>query len=142
MKHIFGIKKLKLTMIVLSSFVLIAGQLISPAWAEDPAVPDDWMEMPEQAEEDEPIREEPEESPCFIATAAYGSSAAPEVVALRGFRDGLIISSASGRLFADAYYMFSPVLSAAVDGDGMPGYVIRLHLAPMVVIAERFLNIN
>lgn len=49
---------------------------------------------------------------CYIATAVYGDYYAPEVIALRRFRDETLSRSIAGRLFIAAYYRFSPPLAA------------------------------
>ena len=49
--------------------------------------------------------------PCFIATAAYGSSAAVEVVRLRRYRDEVLRHSWWGRGFIAAYECLSPPLA-------------------------------
>ena len=45
---------------------------------------------------------------CFIASAVYGSADAPEVVALRHFRDNSLRRLWLGRVFIKAYYNLSP----------------------------------
>ncbi len=45
---------------------------------------------------------------CFIATATYGSAFAPQVIALRRFRDEVLLPSDIGSLFVTAYYFVSP----------------------------------
>jgi len=46
--------------------------------------------------------------PCFIATAACGHEAAPEVRILRAFRDGCLERSAAGRALTAVYERCSP----------------------------------
>ncbi len=45
---------------------------------------------------------------CYIATMVYGHHDAPQVVALRKFRDNSLKRTATGRLFIKLYYKFSP----------------------------------
>jgi hypothetical protein len=45
---------------------------------------------------------------CFIATAAYGDADAPEVEALRRFRDRRLLTSRPGAAFVRLYYRLSP----------------------------------
>lgn len=52
---------------------------------------------------------------CFVATAAFGSYDAPEVVALRNFRDQYLLEKKWGRVFVDIYYRTSPPLARILD---------------------------
>ena len=69
---------------------------------------------------------------CFIATAAYGYYAAPEVQALRVFRDRYLMTSAPGRAFVAWYYQHGPAAAALLNAH--PGYkpVVRAALMPAV----------
>lgn len=49
---------------------------------------------------------------CFIASAVYGSPAAPEAEALRYVRDHRLMRSAPGRAFVQLYYRVSPPIAA------------------------------
>jgi hypothetical protein len=69
---------------------------------------------------------------CFIATAAYGYYSAPEVQALRVFRDRYLLSSAPGRMFVQWYYRRGPIAAAFLNDH--PGYkpLVRAALMPAV----------
>ena len=52
--------------------------------------------------------------PCYVATAAFGSTMHPEVALLRRFRDAHLSRSSLGILFIRSYDVFGPVLAALV----------------------------
>jgi len=55
-------------------------------------------------------------SSCFIATAAYGDVDAPEVEALRRFRDRHLLTNRPGAAFVRFYYRVSPPLARMIEG--------------------------
>lgn len=75
-------------------------------------------------------------SPCFVATAAYGSPMASEVGALRRFRDRYLMSSELGHALVSAYYEVGPVLADAIRDDEDRRTAARSLLAPVVWMAE------
>jgi hypothetical protein len=76
---------------------------------------------------------------CFIATAAYGSAAMPEVALLRQFRDAHLKPRRSGRLIICTYEWWSPPLAAWIAGRPAARlWVRRLVLSPMVRIARHW----
>jgi hypothetical protein len=48
------------------------------------------------------------EPSCYVATMVYGSTEAPEVIALRRFRDQYLLPNKYGRAFVKWYYSNSP----------------------------------
>jgi hypothetical protein len=71
---------------------------------------------------------------CFVATAAYGSSLAPEVDRFRVFRDAVLLRRRLGRLFVRAYYALSPPAAAVVRRSAYFRRTARIFLS---VIARR-----
>ncbi len=69
---------------------------------------------------------------CFIATAAYGSYLAPEVMVLRGFRDRYLLTNGPGQAFVDLYYRFSPPIAAFIKEHDSLKEAVRWGLTPVV----------
>jgi hypothetical protein len=51
---------------------------------------------------------------CFVATAAFGDSNAPEVIYLSAFRDDSLSQSILGRTLIHSYYAVSPQLATII----------------------------
>jgi hypothetical protein len=97
---------------------------------------------PVQATE-EPVRasERPAEkkSNCFIATAAYGSPYAHEVVYLRHFRDTVLLSYRYGRSFVSIYELLSPRLAAYISVRPWLRFIVRHTIVePILLIIRMF----
>ena len=77
---------------------------------------------------------------CVIATAAYGSELAPEVVYMRYVRDRLIGSTPTGRTLVASfnvfYYSWSPPLAERIAGNGLLRALFRVLLLPLVGIVH------
>jgi len=75
---------------------------------------------------------------CVIATATYGSELSPEVQFLRGFRDGVVMSTFSGsqfmRVFNAWYYSFSPYLAEFVSTNPILRSITKAVLYPLLGI--------
>ncbi len=72
-------------------------------------------------------------SGCFIATAAYGSPLASEVIFLSRFRDEVLLKSKFGVLFVSFYYYASPPLASLIARVDFLRTVTRtLFLAPIL----------
>jgi hypothetical protein len=78
-------------------------------------------------------------SGCFIATAAFGSYRAPEVILLQKFRDRILLTNAPGRLFVEYYYWLSPSLAGVISQYDSLRSATRLALKPLIfTIQHRF----
>jgi hypothetical protein len=73
-----------------------------------------------------------QKSGCFIATAAYGSPMAKEVVALRRFRDKILSHYRIGREMIEIYYSISPPIAEIINKSRRVRSVTRCLLAPII----------
>jgi len=75
------------------------------------------------------------ETPCIIATVAYGGPVAPPVVYMRHVRDDLIGSSKTGQALVEGwnrfYYSWSPTLAATASRSESLRFLLRALLSPL-----------
>jgi hypothetical protein len=69
---------------------------------------------------------------CFIATAAYGFYSAPQVQALRDFRDRYLVTNAPGRAFVAWYYRYGPRGAHFINAHPYFKPLVRVALFPLV----------
>jgi hypothetical protein len=74
----------------------------------------------------------PATAKCFIATAAFGSADAEEVMALRRFRDRQLVGTPAGDWFVQAYYRVSPPIADAIADRPVLKTIVRAGLRVMV----------
>jgi subtilisin family serine protease len=79
-------------------------------------------------------------SSCFIATAAYGSESARDVVVLRQFRDRYLVTNAPGAAFAKLYYRLSPPVASLIADRPALKKAVRIGLTPTVAFAQVILE--
>jgi hypothetical protein len=71
---------------------------------------------------------------CFVASSAFDSPFAPEVIALQAWRDNSLNRSIGGRVFIKLYYAVSPHLAKKLDENPQFKPIIRLGLCYFVKI--------
>lgn len=86
----------------------------------------------------EPGYKPPAVRKCFIATAAYGSPMAHEVILLRGYRDSYLTNTFLGRAFVKAYYLFSPPIARVISKSEFLKAITRLILKPVISLVKRY----
>ena len=71
---------------------------------------------------------------CFIATAAYGTPMAVEVMKLRKFRDERLLTNRAGRAFVRWYYRHSPPVAEYISRSKVARALVRAGLRPFLWI--------
>jgi hypothetical protein len=74
---------------------------------------------------------------CFIATAAYGSPLAREVVLLQNYRDKYLATTHLGEKFIRAYYRFSPRFAYRISRNNILKLLTRFFLTPLILLIKR-----
>jgi hypothetical protein len=73
---------------------------------------------------------------CFIATAAYGTPMAGDVMALKAFRDDYLMKTAAGKGFVKSYYRYSPPIAHFISDKPILRKITRFLLRPLVRFAK------
>ena len=82
-----------------------------------------------------------EPSPCFIATAAYGTALHEDINVLREFRDEYLVTNPAGRVFVKIYYTTSPPVAALIrNNEGLSTPVREVFIKPLVYITRQFVK--
>ena len=79
-------------------------------------------------------------SPCFIATAAYGTPMTEEIQVLREFRDGYLMTNMLGQAFVDFYYSTSPPIAEFITDHPSLKPMVRTALVPAVGMSNTLVN--
>lgn len=78
---------------------------------------------------------------CFIATAAYGSHLASEVIVFSRFRDEVLLKSRFGTAFTQTYYVASPPFAQLISEFSFLRRVARrVVLGPLLKLVKRYFN--
>jgi hypothetical protein len=72
-------------------------------------------------------------SGCYIATAVYGDYNAPQVAALRHYRDAVLLKTIAGRIIVKLYYSISPGIAAWLTSTVMFNATVRMVLDQVVM---------
>lgn len=76
-------------------------------------------------------------SPCFIATAAYGTPLARDIRVFRQFRDRYLATTTVGRMLISAYYCVGPHAAKVIKGHEKARAITRAALSWMVRTLRR-----
>jgi hypothetical protein len=79
---------------------------------------------------------------CFVATAAFGSPLARQVLWLRAFRDRILLPGRAGRAFVNWYYGWSPRAAAWLSRHRVVRKLVRAALWTPVAFAWLSLHVN
>ena len=90
----------------------------------------------------EELWERAKRTPCFIATAVYGSPLHPHVKILQEFRDKFLIPSKLGHKFVSLYYKYSPPIAEFITKHKALRIIVRLWLLPAVALGYLMVHLG
>lgn len=76
---------------------------------------------------------ENKKSNCFIATAAFGNHDKPEVIALRNYRDNVLLTTTRGRFIIKSYYLISPPIANLIRHSDYLKWGTRLIIRSLIL---------
>ena len=79
-------------------------------------------------------------SPCFIATATYGTTMAEEIQILREFRDEYLLTNPLGQALVGLYYGISPPIAEFIAEHPGLKPIVRAGLVPAVAMSTVAVN--
>ena len=80
-------------------------------------------------------------SPCYIATATYGTPLDENIDVLRDFRDAVLITNPVGETFVSTYYATSPPIADALrENDGLRTVTRLTLITPLTYLSKSMLN--
>ncbi|NAS89549.1 hypothetical protein C4E24_07445, partial [ANME-1 cluster archaeon AG-394-G21] len=80
-------------------------------------------------------------SPCYIATATYGTPLDSNINVLRDFRDDVLMTNPLGEAFVSTYYATSPPIADALrENDGLRAATRLSLITPLVYFSGIMLN--
>jgi hypothetical protein len=80
-------------------------------------------------------------SPCYIATATYGTPLDRRIDILRDFRDEVLMTNPIGAAFVSTYYRTSPPIADALrENDGLRTVTRLTLITPLVYLSKFLLN--
>jgi len=88
------------------------------------------------------VWEEVKKSPCFIATAAYGSPLHPYVRILRDFRDKFLMLNKLGREFVELYYKYSPFVANFIAKHKVLKLIVQVNLLSLVIFSYLMVHLG
>jgi hypothetical protein len=109
---------------------------VTPIKLELPASQNDAPEPAEEKASEKTVKQRF----CFIATAAYGSPLADEVVLLQGFRDNYLSRNFLGGKLIQAYYRYSPYLAKQISRKRVLKLLTKLLLTPIILLIKRIFS--
>ena len=80
-------------------------------------------------------------TPCFIATATYGTPLDENINVLRDFRDAVLMTNPIGEAFVFTYYRTSPPIAGVLrENEGLRTVTRLTLITPLVYLAKFALN--